>query len=113
MELVGALSNPEIQDRLRRISDKLAQVAASRARPRPSAFVPKRRVGAVAEAISEVLSGSEAPMRMCEIHAAIGGMLAEPVPRSTVKSCLANNCQDQAGRFVRLARGRYRLADPR
>jgi hypothetical protein len=112
MELVGALSNSEIQEQLRRLSQKLALVETGRAQPRPSKFERKRRPGAVADAIDEVLRGSDVPMRMYEIHAAVEARLAEPVPRSTVKDCLANNCRDAGGRFVRLARGRYRLPIP-
>jgi DNA invertase Pin-like site-specific DNA recombinase len=108
MELVEALSNFEVQDRLGRLSEKLAQVAASGAKQRPSAFQPKRKAGAVADVIGEVLAASEEPMRMCEIHAAVEAVLAESVPRSTIKSCLANNCQGATRRFVRLERGRYR-----
>lgn len=71
-------------------------------------FQPKRKAGAVADVIGEVLAASEEPMRMCEIHAAVEAVFAESVPRSTIKSCLANNCQGAARRFVRLERGRYR-----
>ncbi len=48
-------------------------------------------------------------MRMCEIHAAAEALLGQPVPRSTVKNCLANNCRGVRGRFERIGQGRYRL----
>jgi len=47
---------------------------------------------------------------MCEIHAAAEQLIGEAVSRSTVKNCLANNCKGPRARFVRLERGRYRLA---
>ncbi len=48
-------------------------------------------------------------MRMCEIHATVEALLGEPVPRSTIKNCLANNSRGHRARLVRLARGRYGL----
>jgi HB1, ASXL, restriction endonuclease HTH domain len=107
MELVEALSNPGVQDRLGRLSEKLAQVAASGAKRRPSAFKRRRKPGAVTDTVEEVLAGSGEPMRMKDIHAEAERALGQSVPRSTIKSCLATNCRGASRRFVRLARGRY------
>jgi hypothetical protein len=111
MELVEALSNPEIQDRLSRLSDKLTKIASSEAQRRTSAFERKRPAGAVAAAIVDALIEAGGPMRMCEIHAAVEALIGQSVPRSTVKSCLSNN-SDATGRFIRLGRGRYSAEVP-
>ena len=107
MGIVGALSNPQVQEQLGQLSKKLAEVAASGAPPRPSGFELKRRGGILTEVIGKLLAGSAEPMRMCEIHAAIEVLLGEAVPRSTVKNCLASNCQGVEARFERVRRGRY------
>jgi hypothetical protein len=68
----------------------------------------KRRGGVLTEAIGEVLTEAQKPMRMYEIHTAAETIIGEPVPRSTVKNCLANNSQGATARFERVGRGRYR-----
>jgi hypothetical protein len=107
MGIFGALSNPGVQERLRQLSDQLAKVAA---RKRPSARPNARlRTGAVPAAIMRVLAESVEPMRMCDIHVEVEGLIGQPVTRSAVKNYLANHCKGSQPRFVRLARGRYRL----
>jgi hypothetical protein len=107
--IVGALSNPSVQEKLGQLSAKLGQVAASGATPRPSSFKRKRQGGVLTEGIRRVLAGAQEPMRMCEIHTSVEVLLGESVPRSTIKNCLANNCQGARARFERVERGRYRL----
>ena len=110
MELVGALSNLEVQSRLRRLSEKLDGIATSEVPRRPTAFAGRRRPGALTAAIEQVLAAAACPMRMYEIHTAAEDLLGQRIPRSTVKNCLANNCGSATGRFVRLERGRYCVA---
>jgi hypothetical protein len=50
-------------------------------------------------------------MRAREIHVAVEAMLGEAVAWSSVKGALASNASGSAPRFVRVARGRYVLAD--
>ncbi len=107
MELIGALSNFSTQERLEKLSAMLAKIEASGAAPRPSRFAAKRRAGLLTRIIEQVLAEAEGPMRMHEIHAAAEELIGQPVPRSTVKNCLANNCKGEKARFVRLERGRY------
>jgi hypothetical protein len=69
VELVGGLSNHEIQERLRRLSEKRDLLSAKGAAPRPlSSLGPQapKRIGP--EAIMRVLSESVEPMRMKDIH---------------------------------------------
>ncbi len=108
VELVGALSNPEVQCRLERLATKLDQIEAEGAAPRHTILGRSLRVGAVPEAIMRVLADSVEPKRMRDIHAEVERLLGQSVTRSAVKNYLANNCQGEQPRFVRLARGRYR-----
>lgn len=112
MELVGALSNHEIQEQLRRLSEKLDLLAAKDAAPRPSARANRRlQSGLVPEAIMRILSQSVEPMRMKDIHAEVERDLGQLVSRSGVKNWLANHVQGDHALFVRLGRARY-LAAP-
>ena len=114
MELVGALSNHEIQERLRRLSEKLDLLSAKAAAPRPSTRLDRRlRSGLVPEAIMRVLSECVEPMRMKDIHAEVERLVGQTVSRSAVKNWLARHAQGDHALFVRLGRGRYCLATHR
>jgi hypothetical protein len=109
--LLGCYSNPEIQGRLRRLSEKLERLAASKAAPRPSARVDRRlRCGLVPKAILRILSESVEPMRVRDIHTEVEALLGQSVSPSAVKNCLARHAKDDQALFVRLDRGRYLLA---
>lgn len=110
MELIGALSNSETQGRLARLSEKLAQIAASDAPPRSSARSNHRiRSGLVPKAIMRALADSVEPMRMKDIHAEVERDLGQRVSRSAVKNWLARHTGGKRPLFVRLERGRYGL----
>lgn len=111
MGLLGCYSNPEIQGRLRQLSEKLDWLAACDATPRPSGRRDRKlRDGLVAKAIERVLGDSGGPMRARDIHAEVEELLGMPVPASSVKNWLAKNARGNADRLVPLGRGRYRLA---
>lgn len=113
MGLLGCYSNPEIQGRLRQLSEKLDRLAGSNAALRPSARVDRRlRGGLVPKAIERVLADSGKPMRARDIHAEVEELLGRSVPASSVKNWLAKNVQGEQPLFVRLDRGRYRLIGP-
>jgi hypothetical protein len=110
MGLFGCYSNPEIQGRLRRLSEKLDRLAASDEAPRPSGRRDKRlRGGLVPRAIERVLGQAAGPMRARDIHAEVEDLLDRAVPVSSVKNWLAKHAQGEKPRLVRLDRGRYRL----
>jgi hypothetical protein len=110
MELVGALSNQELQGRLRQLSDKLDWLGASGVVPRPSNRSDRiLRPGLVLGAVTQVLAATKEPMRLCDIYAAVVVMLNQSVPHSSVKGCLAEKAQGSAAPFERVARGYYRL----
>lgn len=92
------------------MSEKLAEVAAGGGPRRLSSFERKRRAGVLTDVIGEVLGDAREAMRMCEIHAAAEALLGQGVPRSTVKNCLANNCEGERARFARVVRGALPLA---
>jgi hypothetical protein len=111
MGLLGCYSNPEIQERLRRLSEKLDRLAASDAARRPSVRRDRKLPSSlVPKAIECVLDDSGGPMRARDIHAEVEELLGMSVPVSSVKNWLAKQVQDQQPRVVRLGRGRNRLA---
>lgn len=108
MGLLGAYSNPEIQGRLRQLSDKLDRLAASGGDPKPSARPDRKlRNGLVPRAIEQVLDESPGAMRVRDIHAAVEDLLGVSVPVSSVNCWLTKN--KTGDRLVRLGHGRYRL----
>ena len=112
--LLGAYSDHEVQGRVRQLSEKLDQVAASHATPRRSGRSDRRlRSGLIPKAIMRVLSEPVQPMRVCDIHAAVEDVLDQAVSPGSVKSWLSKHSQGDRPLFVRLARGRYRLVCPR
>jgi hypothetical protein len=110
MELIWALSNPEVQERLPRLKAKLDQIYAGGQAPKPTTLSRRLRVGDVSAAIMQVLEKSVEPMRMRDIHAEVEWLLGQPVGRSAIKNWLANNACGERAALVRLGRGRYRVA---
>lgn len=108
MALVGTYSNPDVKDRLERLTKKLEELVASGAPARALRQPPKRRCGDVSGMVAQVLAEAQAPMRVMQVHEAVQARLGVFVPRSTVKDCLAQHACP-GGRFVRVARGRYCL----
>jgi hypothetical protein len=110
MELLGALSNQELQARLQRLSDKLDRVAAGKAKPRRSGRADRvLRAGVVPQLITQVFQGADGPLLVREVHEHVEALLGKPVPRSSIKNWLAKNTGGKNATFVRLRRGRYRL----
>ena len=52
-------------------------------------------------------------MQAHDVHARVECLLGEPVRYATVKATLAGNLAGPDPRFVRVARGLYRVAPPR
>ncbi len=115
MELVGVLSNHDLQGSLVRLAGKLAAVRASGG-PRRQAVACRqrpRRPGWVLKAVVQVLADRDEPMRTRDIHAVVEASHGEPVRRASVKAALAANVLGASPRFVRVARGRYVLGAAR
>jgi hypothetical protein len=112
MDLIGVLSNHDLQGSLGRVAEKLAAVRAS-GEPRRQALACRqrpRRPGWVLKAVVQVLAERGEPMRAKDIHAAVEASLGAPVAWSSVKASLAANVSGTPPRFMRIARGRYVLA---
>jgi hypothetical protein len=112
MDLIGVLSNHDLQGSLGRLAKKLAVVRAS-GEPRRQLVACRqrpRRPGWVLKAVVQVLGDRGEPMRAKDIHAAVETSLGAPVAWSSVKASLAANVSGTSSRFVRVARGRYVLA---
>ena len=69
------------------------------------------RQGRIISAIAQVLGDAGEPIHAREVHARVEMLLGEPVRWASVKATLAGNVQGPAARFVRVARGQYRLPD--
>ncbi len=111
MEAVEALSNQDLQGRLRRVVKKLADVRArGEVRERRSCRQRSRRPGWVLNAVVQVLTDRDGPMRAKDIHAAVEALVGGSVAWSSVKQALCSNVSGSSPRFVRIARGRYVLA---
>lgn len=112
MDLIGVLSNHDLQGSLARLVKELAAVPASGAPRRQSVTCRQRprRPGWVLKAVVQVLGDRGGPMRAKDIHAAVETSLGAPVAWTSVKAALAANVSGASPRFVRVARGRYVLA---
>lgn len=112
MDLIGVLSNHDLQGSLARLVKKLAAVRAS-GDPRQQRMACRQRPrqpGWVVRAVAQVLADREEPMRAKDIHAAVEALVGEPVSWSSIKGALADHVSGSSRRFVRVARGRYVLA---
>jgi hypothetical protein len=69
-----------------------------------------RRHDWVLAAVISVLEVHAGAMRARDVHSAVEAMLGRPVRWASVKACLASNVAGATPRFVRVARGRYRLS---
>jgi len=67
------------------------------------------RAGRIIKAIVRVLAERREPMQAKEVHTAVEALLEESVRWSSVKAALAANIAGPSPRFVRVARGCYRL----
>jgi hypothetical protein len=110
--LLGAISNPELQARLRLLSDKLDALASGDAKPQRSGRADRRLQGGVLlDAIVSVLSAANRPMQPHEIQAAAAALLGKPVAPSSVKTCLSAKGRSSAAAFERTDPGFYRLRE--
>jgi hypothetical protein len=112
MDLIGVLSNHDLQGSLGRLAGKLAAVRAGSGPRRQAADCRQRprRPGWVLKAVVQVLGDRCEPMRAKDIHAAVETSLGAPVAWSSVKASLVANVSGTSPCFVRVARGRYVLA---
>lgn len=96
------LEGPPRPPRRRSVQPSRASEAIAARHPHP---------GRIIKAIVRVLADRQEPMQAKAVHAAVEALLGEPVSWSSVKAALAANVLGPSPRFVRVARGRYRLGD--
>jgi hypothetical protein len=106
MELNGALSNPfsHLKRLLNRTTTTRALIAGTAEMHVSSP--PRRRQGAVLEAVRQVLEENACALPVAVIHAEVQRRLGAGIPHATVKDALAAHSHD---RFRRTRRGVYRL----
>lgn len=110
-DLIAALADPEIRVRLSKVVARLSAIRQrgdARREPKPQRL-RKRRPGWMPTAVLTVLAERGEPMQVGEIRTAVEALVGEAVPKSSVKNALASNVGGSSSRFVRVARGRYRL----
>jgi hypothetical protein len=114
MVLVGALSNPDLQDLFQSLTSqprrKQPETATAGYGP---ASDGRRKFGSVSGAIVHVLREAQSDLRLREINAEVEQLLGEPVSRQSIKGCLHRGSQAANPQFERISRGRYRLARQR
>jgi hypothetical protein len=112
-ELLAALAAQEARSGLSRLAKKLAGLRASDARPRviTSRRLRPRRPGWVLDAVCDVMADQAGPMRVANVHAAVEALIGEVVSANSVSWVLASYSAGPSPLFVRVARGRYVLAN--
>jgi hypothetical protein len=108
--LVGALSNPDLQDLFQSLTSRRQRKQPRRKPedegPRPAG---RRKFGTVSGAIVQILTEAQSDMRVREIPADVERFLGEPVSRASIKSYLHRGMSGSPPRFEHVSRGRYRL----
>jgi hypothetical protein len=66
----------------------------------------------IRDAITVVLAEHKCGLRVQDIAGAVAVLLGEPIPPSSIKSCLWREARSDSGRLERVGRGRYRLRLP-
>lgn len=112
MHLVGQCSNPS--GPLRAIFDALpdgpiVRKAGSLERVAPAPKMLKLGNGVVQAAVVKVLAAADRPMCLAEVRTAVDALLGHPVSKDSVSWCLSTGARGDEPRFVRVARGCYRL----
>jgi hypothetical protein len=110
MVLVGALSNPGLQDLFQSLTSQRRRKQPPRKPesegPRPDG---RRKFGSVSGAIVHVLTEAQSDLRVREIRAEVERLLGEPVSRHSIKSYLHRGTYSSRPTFERFSHGRYRL----
>src|SRR6266540_3023563 len=112
MVLVGALSNPDLQDLFQSLT---SQRRRKQPRRKPALNGPRpdgrRRFGSVSGAIVQVLAEAQSDLAVREIWHEVERLLGDSVSRGSVKSYLHRGTYASKPIFERVKHGRYRLRD--
>jgi hypothetical protein len=108
VDLIDALSHPEINERLKALS---AYPRDGFAVSRPPHGQRPTGYASVLDALVAALP-EDGALRFVEVHRLVERHVGQPVSKSSVKNALARNSRGESPRFLRVARGRYRRAVP-
>jgi hypothetical protein len=109
MVLVGALSNPGLQD----LFQSLTSPRRKQRRRRPESEGPqpdgRRKFGSVSSAIVQILREAQSELGVREIRGEVDRLLGEAVSQHSIKSYLHRRTYGSKPIFERVSHGRYRL----
>lgn len=111
MDLLGALSNPDVRGKLERLAmlrRRLLREAPATSAPTP---YPPARAGELVQTVTAVLADAGRAMRVAEIREAVEHRFGHSVNPKSVKACLSECALSSPPRFKHVKRGVYRLAD--
>ena len=112
VDFIGQLSNPVGPLKVL-LEGKRSEDHVPREVGQPAPVAARHpQIGWVVEAIERVLRDRAAPMQAKDVHAAVEAALGRPVSWSSVKNALVAGISGRSPRFVRIAKGRYRLREP-
>ena len=86
-----------------------ARIMSRTAPEAPEMTRRNRRRGAVRDAVLLALAGCHAPARVRDVHVAVCALLAEPIPRSSVKGWLGTQASARRSLVERVQPGYYVL----
>lgn len=115
MDVVRRLSNPSgplktLLDRARWTAKEPADLIPPPGQGELPIGAQHQRAGWLVEAVEQVLRAHDGPMRAKAVHTAVEAVLGRVVSWSSIRNALADNALGSSPRFVRVARGTYRLA---
>lgn len=114
VELAGSLCNQEAPVRWRDLAPKHGELLKRPSRSSDAPATPAeprtRPTGWIWRRLHEVITAAEGPVTPREAHTVLETRLGEPIPYSTIKSCMSNHVR--AGHLCRIDRGRYVLVTP-
>jgi hypothetical protein len=113
VHLLGHLTNPSssLQAIFNALPDEPLTPTAGSHRPVVVALAAGRLGnGVVQRAVVKVLTAADEPMRLRNIHEAVGKMLGRSVSYASVEWCLRMGIKGEVPRFERVQPGSYRLA---
>jgi len=106
MELSGALYEPSLLPKLRRLNGLRKRLLADATSEIGSDPLPRRNDWML-QAVTRVLINAQQPMRVRDVHQAVERLLRMTVPRTSVKDCLSRSSRGNNPKFERVKRGWY------
>ena len=109
MELIRALSNRGVPEKLERLNDCRKRLLQDAPYDMPATNPPPARAGDITRAAVAVLAKAGQPMKVSEVQSAVEDLLGRPINRQSLKGCLSKGALAANPRFQRTKRAYYRL----